>query len=296
MFVENHSIPPYHIGDIFSPGGLCGGVNAMVVSVIDGQHGCAVLLSEMDYDFTDSYSLNEVFEKYKIGYLNYNKEKKNLSEERAAYIVKNVEDNMRWSACSNGDGKFILPSIGDIQNFFKHINTYYELRQLYYPHKEKLDIEGNYNCKLFISRTMTPDLTSVYVYDVKKKSVLSIPLDECCMYSFNVLRVLEYFDSGHHEVRTHYEDKGSACYVATAVYGSYECPEVWTLRRFRDFVLDNSWYGRLFIRTYYAISPVLVKRFGTKTWFKGLFRAPLNLWVKQLNKIGYKNTPYKDKY
>ena len=26
-----------------------------------------------------------------------------------------------------------------------------------------------------------------------------------------------------------------ACYVATAVYGSYDCPEVWTLRRFRDY-------------------------------------------------------------
>lgn len=36
----------------------------------------------------------------------------------------------------------------------------------------------------------------------------------------------------------------SACYVATAVYGSYDCPEVWTLRRFRDFALDETWYGR----------------------------------------------------
>ena len=27
------------------------------------------------------------------------------------------------------------------------------------------------------------------------------------------------------------------CYVATAVYGSYDCPEVWTLRRFRDVCL-----------------------------------------------------------
>ena len=27
------------------------------------------------------------------------------------------------------------------------------------------------------------------------------------------------------------------CYVATAVYGSYDCPEVWTLRRYRDYTL-----------------------------------------------------------
>ena len=28
--------------------------------------------------------------------------------------------------------------------------------------------------------------------------------------------------------------KNNGCYVATCVYGSYDCPEVWVLRRFRD--------------------------------------------------------------
>ena len=43
------------------------------------------------------------------------------------------------------------------------------------------------------------------------------------------------------------------CYVATAVYGSYDCPQVWTLRRYRDYTLAETWHGRAFIRTYYAI-------------------------------------------
>ena len=47
----------------------------------------------------------------------------------------------------------------------------------------------------------------------------------------------------------------NGCYVATAVYGSYDCPQVWTLRRYRDYTLAETWYGRAFIRTYYAISP-----------------------------------------
>lgn len=34
------------------------------------------------------------------------------------------------------------------------------------------------------------------------------------------------------------------CYVATAVYGSYDCPQVWTLRRYRDYTLAETWYGR----------------------------------------------------
>lgn len=90
--------------------------------------------------------------------------------------------------------------------------------------------------------------------------------------------------------------KRSGCYVATAVYGSYDCPEVWTLRRYRDNVMDESWYGRLFIRIYYAVSPTLVKWFGETKWFRNLLKNPLNRWVSKLNKKGVENTPYNDKY
>lgn len=58
------------------------------------------------------------------------------------------------------------------------------------------------------------------------------------------------------------ETKSGGCYVATAVYGSYDCPEVWTLRRFRDSTLASTWYGLLFTKTYYAVSPTLVRWFG----------------------------------
>ena len=88
----------------------------------------------------------------------------------------------------------------------------------------------------------------------------------------------------------------SGCYVATAVYGSYNCPEVWTLRRFRDNTLDATWYGRAFIQTYYAISPKLVKWFGETLWFKRLWRRPLDKLVNALKCKGVEDTPYKDKY
>lgn len=84
------------------------------------------------------------------------------------------------------------------------------------------------------------------------------------------------------------------CYVATAVYGSYDCPEVWTLRRFRDFTLAKSFFGRLFIRTYYAISPTLVKWFGETKWFKNLWKPTLDKMVTRLNEKGVENTPYDD--
>lgn len=89
-------------------------------------------------------------------------------------------------------------------------------------------------------------------------------------------------------------EQEQGCYVATAVYGSYDCPEVWTLRRFRDFTLAETWYGRTFIRSYYAISPTLVKLFGQSTWFKKLWKDPLDSLVSKLQSEGYENTPYND--
>lgn len=85
------------------------------------------------------------------------------------------------------------------------------------------------------------------------------------------------------------------CYVATAVYGSYDCPEVWTLRRFRDYTLAKTWYGRAFIHTYYAISPALVKWFGHTEWFNKMWRPVLNKMVEKLNDSGVENTAYCDK-
>ena len=89
--------------------------------------------------------------------------------------------------------------------------------------------------------------------------------------------------------------KSGGCYVATAVYGSYDCPEVWTLRRFRDYTLAETWYGKMFIKLYYAISPTLVKCFGKRDWFKNLWKPNLDKMVKKLNSNGIENTPYEDK-
>lgn len=86
----------------------------------------------------------------------------------------------------------------------------------------------------------------------------------------------------------------SGCYVATAVYGSYDCPEVWTLRRYRDYKLRKSIFGRFFIRAYYVVSPVLVKFFGDTKWFKGMLKPCLDKLVNNLREQGFEDTPYKD--
>lgn len=88
---------------------------------------------------------------------------------------------------------------------------------------------------------------------------------------------------------------GHGCYIATAVYGSYDCPNVWTLRRFRDNMLAPHWYGRAFIRCYYAISPTLVRWFGKSEWFNRFWKRRLDALVASLHNQGVADTPYEDR-
>lgn len=114
----------------------------------------------------------------------------------------------------------------------------------------------------------------------------------------NLKAIADSYENKISEVAPDYQNKNYSsgpCYVATAVYGSYDCPEVWTLRRFRDYTLAETWYGRAFIHTYYTISPTLVKWFGKTAWFKKLWQTPLDKFVANLQEKGVKDTPYNDR-
>ena len=84
------------------------------------------------------------------------------------------------------------------------------------------------------------------------------------------------------------------CYVATSIYGSYDCPSVWTLRRFRDEYLAKRPSGRCFIKAYYAISPTLVKLFEKMPVFTSLLKKALDHFVTDLKRKGYSDLPYND--
>ena len=84
------------------------------------------------------------------------------------------------------------------------------------------------------------------------------------------------------------------CYIATCVYGSYDCPQVWTLRRFRDDYLEQSRPGRWLVRLYYGVSPALVRLFGDKKGFRTLGRKCLDVLIRRLRRRGIEDTPYTD--
>ena len=73
------------------------------------------------------------------------------------------------------------------------------------------------------------------------------------------------------------------CYIATAVYGSYEAPRVLTLRRFRDDTLRATSLGRWFIRTYCRLSPPGARRLKHARRLHAPVRGPLDRVVERLD-------------
>ena len=141
------------------------------------------------------------------------------------------------------------------------------------------------------------DLPIELIIDEAKTVYYRSTKEEQEKYDKDCNLLLNYLDSRKNMIFPYDESKPldkRGCYVATCVYGSYDCPEVWTLRRYRDYTLGSTWYGRAFIRTYYAFSPTLVKWFGQTAWFKKMWKTPLDNMIKKLEAMGVENTPYED--
>ena len=74
-----------------------------------------------------------------------------------------------------------------------------------------------------------------------------------------------------------------ACYIATAVYGSYDAPEVCTLRLFRDNYLAKRGWGRSFIKIYYKYSPKLIRSIKKNNILNVFFRNLLDKFVAKIS-------------
>lgn len=145
------------------------------------------------------------------------------------------------------------------------------------------------NCRYLSPSGMRCNLGHIDFYDSAKK-----PDDTICRTNDYAPRPSGSSSSGSSYASSSSSGSSGGCYVATCVYGSYDCPPVWTLRRYRDYVLSETVYGRLFIKFYYAVSPTLVKCFGKTKWFRRMCKTPLDKLVSSLNAKGINDTSYKD--
>lgn len=78
------------------------------------------------------------------------------------------------------------------------------------------------------------------------------------------------------------------CFIATAVFGSYNHPIVYDLRLFRDNHLSKSIFGANFIKIYYSISPPIAKFINDSNLLKNVtllfIIKPLHFIVKKMFK------------
>ncbi|MFI3254682.1 MAG: TFIIB-type zinc finger domain-containing protein [Eubacteriales bacterium] len=141
------------------------------------------------------------------------------------------------------------------------------------------------NLKMMLSKSWTRGYMGEFITDLQ-------PAPSAILEMRNSIRT---YQEKIKEIDPNYEiPQTTGCYVATAVYGSYDCPEVWVLRRFRDNILGKSLLGRGFVRFYYATSPTLVKWFGESEVFKNYTKPKLDFLVAHLEEKGISNLPYDD--
>ena len=76
----------------------------------------------------------------------------------------------------------------------------------------------------------------------------------------------------------------TACFVATAVYGSYHHPCVVALRRFRDQKLLRTAWGRAFVCLYYKLSPPFARFLSHRRIPRLIVRQGLGMFVKTITK------------
>ena len=107
-------------------------------------------------------------------------------------------------------------------------------------------------------------------YDlVPKKSVCPF-----CAGTYKIIKDNETY-------KQHIDGDGGRCFIATAVYGNYQAPEVIALRRFRDETLQPSFAGRVFIAAYYWASPPIAEYVSRKPLLASAIRPLLNALARR---------------
>lgn len=102
-------------------------------------------------------------------------------------------------------------------------------------------------------------------------------------YELSIKDKIDFINDARNGVYDKKDNQGNCgCYIATAVYGSYKCDEVYALRRFRDDYLSKTLFGRGFIKLYYKISPSLAKLIPYNCLISRLIRKVLDRFISYM--------------
>lgn len=185
-----------------------------------------------------------------------------------------------------GDGELVPPDYPKSLHYFKRAAD------------ENNDPTGQYYTGLYLAGMIDcsipedPDAAIGYLKKAASgnKETIIEKANEALNRIYESRRPAKYGQPNHAEE----SETKQGCYIATAVYGSYDCPQVWVLRRFRDQILGKKALGRAFIRLYYRISPRLVCWFGKNVFFRNFWKRRLDVLVARLKAEGLDDSAYRD--
>jgi len=172
---------------------------------------------------------------------------------------------MKKSKFDSGDGE---SSRYGSTNFSEAINNYYKTHRdeynalgffsvqkviEYLDAKEDVDIEFIKECcaEYIVSRN-----ESGLICD-RPDVIINHDIEE---WRYEKYKKIFHEDGAADKILKDYKSttqKSGGCFIATATFGDYNSTEVIFLRKWRDETLMNSKSGRLFVLTYYKISPLI---------------------------------------
>lgn len=97
-------------------------------------------------------------------------------------------------------------------------------------------------------------------------------LGELANYRSEITTKIKEFDPNY-SIPAPKNNDGGGCFIATAVYGDYNAPEVIELRDFRDSYLSKYHLGKEFIKFYYQFSPFLASIISRNNLLKLISRV-----------------------
>lgn len=220
----------------------------------------------------------------------YGKYEKKYKQKALKYYGDSFEEIMHYWTFSYTYYLDLIPVVTQI---------FYYSYAVFYAGKELNDIDS-----LLYSRRILSALTLIFCQrgDVKingmlvRKSGKFLKLSEFEEYRTLFLNMKQMIEdevysrnapnilSTMNEINKMESEALKGCYIATCVYGSYDCPQVMVLRRFRDDTLEKYALGRAFIKLYYKVSPGLVDRFGKNEKIKNAVKSVLEKFVLKLKK------------
>ncbi|UCH12656.1 MAG: hypothetical protein JSW18_01540 [Candidatus Omnitrophota bacterium] len=111
-----------------------------------------------------------------------------------------------------------------------------------------------------------------------------------CPYCGKLTRPYErYCDFCEHDIskfkdKLEKEEREKACFIATAAYGTPFAKEIDVLRDWRDNTLSKNFFGVLFVKFYYKISPPIARFISKRRILRKLVRIVLKSFVMVLRK------------